>query len=88
MKSDYALQLMADMLWNTALVAAPILLMALVVGLIISILQVVTQIQEVSLTFVPKLIAAVGAMVLFGPWMLKRLTLYSTNLITNIPNQF
>lgn len=88
MSSDLALQLMADLLWNALLIAAPLLLVTLAVGLLISIVQVVTQVQEMSLTYIPKIIAAILVLVVFGPWMLKRLMTFSIGLISNIPTYF
>lgn len=70
MEQDVALKLMSQMLLIAALVSAPILLANLLVGVIISIIQVVTQIQEMSLTFVPKLIVSVVVLLVFGHWML------------------
>ncbi len=88
MTSDFALQLMAEMLWTAVLITAPILGFTLLVGLMVSILQVVTQIQEMSLTFIPKIITVVVVMVVFGPWMLKRLLQFSAGVISNIPMYF
>jgi flagellar biosynthetic protein FliQ len=88
MASDFALKLFSDLLLNTLLVCGPVLLLTLVVGLLVSVFQVITQIQDASLTFVPKIIAAVAALVIFGPWMLRKLLLYASNLIASIPNQF
>ena len=88
MGSDLALQLMGDLLWNALLIAAPLLLVTLAVGVLISVLQVVTQVQEMSLTYIPKIIAAVVVLVVFGPWMLKRLMTFSIDLISNIPTYF
>jgi flagellar biosynthetic protein FliQ len=88
MGSDLALQLMGEMLWTAVLVSAPMLLGTLLIGLVISIFQVVTQIQEMSLAFVPKLITAVITLVVFGPWMLRRLIQFSTSVISNIPQYF
>jgi flagellar biosynthetic protein FliQ len=88
MKSDLALQLLADVLWNALLISAPLLGVTLIVGLLVSIVQVVTQVQEMSLTYIPKIIAAVVVLVVFGPWMLKRLLAFSTSLISNIPSYF
>lgn len=70
------------------LISAPILGLSMLVGLVVSILQVVTQIQDVSLVFVPKLLSVVLALVLFGPWMLSMLLRYATTLIGNIPAYF
>lgn len=85
MTEDLALQLMARTLFAGLLIAAPILLLSMLVGLLISIVQVVTQIQEMSLTFVPKLLAVVAVMVAFGPWMLGKLLAFATSLIGGIP---
>lgn len=88
MNSDQAVQLFAQLMWSAALVAAPVLLTTLVVGLLVSVFQAVTQIQEMSLTFIPKLLAAGAVLVAAGPWMLKRLVDFSTSLITGIPHYF
>jgi flagellar biosynthetic protein FliQ len=88
MKSDLALQLMTEVLWNALLISAPLLAVTLLVGLLVSILQVVTQVQEMSLTFIPKIVAAVIVLIAFGPWMLKRLIGFSSTLIGNIPSYF
>jgi flagellar biosynthetic protein FliQ len=88
MTSDVALRLTSELLWTALLISAPILGLTLLVGLVVSVLQVVTQVQEMSLTFVPKIIAAVVAIIVFGPWMLRKLVLYSSSLIANIPGYF
>jgi flagellar biosynthesis protein FliQ len=86
MKSDLAAQLFGELLMNAALIAAPLLLCTLLIGLVVSVLQVVTQIQETSLTFIPKMIGAAIVLIVAGPWMLKRLAEYATRLIANIPS--
>ncbi len=66
-------------------VAAPILLPSLIVGLLVAIFQATTQIQEQTLSFVPKILAILGSIAILGPWMLKKLADYSTyvfNLMT------
>jgi len=68
------------------LLSGPILLTALVVGLIISIFQAVTQIQEMTLTFVPKILAMIVVFILTLPWALKKLVTFTENLFLNIPN--
>ena len=88
MTVDFATQLLSQMLWTSVLVAAPILGIALIVGLLISIFQVITQVQEMSLTFIPKLGAVVAALIILGPWMLKRVLGFASTLITNIPTYF
>ena len=85
MNSDVALRLFGELLWTALLIGAPILGMTLLVGLAISVLQVVTQVQEMSLSFIPKIIAAVIAVVLFGPWMLQKMLNYTTALFESVP---
>lgn len=84
MTADQALQLINQLLWNGFLVAAPLLLVTLVVGVLIGVFQVVTQLQEMSLSYVPKLVIAFVVLLLMGPWMLNRLVTYSTSLYTGI----
>lgn len=69
----------------TLLVAAPLLLVALGVGLVISIFQAATQINEATLSFIPKLIAVFLTMVLAGPWMLAQMVNFIRQLFTSIP---
>lgn len=70
MDSDIAMRLLAEALIAAVKISAPFMLVTLVVGLLISILQVVTQVQEMTLTFVPKLIAVGVVCLLLGSWML------------------
>jgi flagellar biosynthetic protein FliQ len=86
--ADAAMTLTSDMLWTAVLIAAPVIGVSTLVGLLVSILQVVTQIQESSLSFVPKLVAAVGTLLVLGGWMLSTLSRYATQLIANIPSYF
>ena len=81
MTTDLALQLLGDMLLTALFITAPILIPVMLVGLLISILQVVTQVQEISLTFVPKIVAAFIAVVVFGPWMLRKLLAFASAAI-------
>lgn len=85
MNKDLALLLANDMLWTTIVISAPILGVSMLVGLLISLFQVVTQIQEMSLTFVPKLFAVAFTLIILGPWMLTRLLDYASSLIANAP---
>lgn len=86
MNSQTVLTLGQDALQIMLLVSGPLLLVALVVGLIVSIIQAATQINEMTLSFIPKILAIFAAMMLLGPWMLSTLVDYTTRLITNIPN--
>lgn len=70
----------------TLLLSAPILILGLIAGLIVSIFQAVTQINEMTLTFIPKLITIFLALMLFLPWMLQVMTEYTANIFVNIPN--
>jgi flagellar biosynthetic protein FliQ len=83
---DMALTMTSDMLWTAIKLAAPLIGVTTLVGLLVSILQTVTQIQESSLTFVPKLIAAAAVLLVLGGWMLSVLSDYAIRLIGNIPN--
>jgi flagellar biosynthetic protein FliQ len=85
MSPDFVLDLGKQALILTLILSAPMLLLGLAVGVIISILQSVTQIQEMTLTFVPKIIATVLALIFFGPWMLRLLIGFTIQLYSRIP---
>ena len=85
MHSDLALKLTSDLFWTGFLVCLPVLATTMFVGLAVSVVQVVTQVQEMSLSFVPKLVAAGVAVVAFGPWMLRTLCGFAIGLWTQIP---
>ncbi|MGA8033015.1 MAG: flagellar biosynthesis protein FliQ [Casimicrobiaceae bacterium] len=85
MTPQTVLTLAQQALWTTALVAAPLLLTALAVGLVVSIFQAATQINESTLSFIPKLLAMFVALVFAGPWMLALLIDYVQRLFTSIP---
>jgi flagellar biosynthetic protein FliQ len=84
--SDLAFGLSKQMLWTALIVAGPIIGVTMIVGLLVSVLQVVTQIQEMTLTFIPKLIVVFAILVILGPWMLSQLVEFSATLMTNIPD--
>jgi len=88
MHPDLALHMMRDLFWTALLVSAPILGLTMLVGLIISILQVVTQVQDMSLNFVPKLVVASLSLILFGSWMLREISQFSAQLWASIPSMF
>ncbi len=75
-----------EMVWLILKVSAPLLLVSMVIGLIISIFQTVTSIQEQTLTFVPKLIAIFIAIVLFGAWIMNNIVEFFTMLCNNFSN--
>ena len=70
----------------TMMLAAPLLLVALAVGLLVGIFQAATQINEMTLSFIPKLIAISVALLVAGPWMLRELIGYTRGLIESIPS--
>ncbi len=67
------------------LLAAPVLLFGLVAGVLVSMFQAATQINEMTLVFIPKMIAVAVAMLIFFPWMLQMVVTFTENLINNIP---
>jgi flagellar biosynthetic protein FliQ len=70
----------------TFITVAPIMVIGLVLGLSISIFQAVTSIQEMTLTYVPKILISLLCIILFGPWMMQMVISFSTNLIRSIPD--
>ena len=86
MTQDIVVNLCVNALTLAFKVAAPILLVGLGVGLVISIFQAVTQIQEQTLTFIPKIIALAAVLLIGGPWMLNQLLSYTTDLWAGIPD--
>ena len=86
MSQDKVVSLIVDMMGVTMKVALPMLLVGLIVGLLISILQAVTQIQEQTLSFIPKVLAMAAVLVVGGPWMLNQLLSYTADLWSAIPN--
>lgn len=77
------LDIAKDAIYNIIITSAPLLLISLIVGLIVSIFQTVTSIQEQTLTFVPKILAVFLGMMLFGGWMLNNMTDLMTRLWSN-----
>ena len=88
MTPELAVALNDQMLFAALLIALPVLGLSTLVGLVISIIQVVTQVQDVSLTFVPKMLTVAVTLVVFGPWMLRVLIEYARSLIGGIPALF
>lgn len=84
MTDELIMQLGQETIKTAAFLAAPILITALVVGLIISVLQAITQINEATLTFIPKIVVVAIVMVIAGPWMLDIMSRFAINMIENI----
>ena len=85
MNSTAVINLMSEALQLTLLVSAPLLLTALIVGPVVSVFQAATQINEMTLSFIPKLIGVAAVLVLAGPWMLTLITEWVTELLLSIP---
>ena len=85
MDSQQAFHLGQQGLYMLLLVSAPILLVVLVVGLVVSVFQAATQINEATLSFVPKVVAAVAVLAIAGPWMLTMLVEYIQRTLLAIP---
>lgn len=85
MGPDRALFFLHELVWAALLIGGPILVATLVVGVLVSVFQVATQIQEVTLSYVPKLLTAAILLILLGGWMLARLTQFALALYQSIP---
>lgn len=85
MTQELVLELANRAMMTTLIVIAPLLVTGLVVGLAISIFQAVTQIHEMTLTFIPKIVALFVALMIFLPWMLTKFVGFVTELFNNIP---
>lgn len=86
MSGDMAVQISRDALSMVMLIAAPMLGLGLLVGVMVSVFQATTQIQEQTLAFIPKIIAIFVAILVFGPWMLSLMVDYTREIFTNLPN--
>ena len=86
MAQETVIYLAREALSVALLVAAPMLGLGMLVGIAVSILQAITQIQEQTLTFVPKIIAVMIAIIIFGPLMLTIITEFTQNLYSELPN--
>ncbi|MBU0700010.1 flagellar biosynthesis protein FliQ [bacterium] len=86
MTEGFAVKLIQEALFYIILISAPMLGVSMLVGLVISILQTATSIQEQTLAFVPKIIITMLSMIVFGAWMLKTLIEYTIRLINTFPD--
>ena len=86
MSGDLVIQLAQEALFIVLLVSAPMLGLGLIVGLLVAVVQATTSIQEQTLAFIPKIIAVFVAILIFGPWMLRIMVEYVTNVFVNLPS--
>jgi flagellar biosynthetic protein FliQ len=84
MSQEQVIAIAQDALMTTLMVSAPILLVTLAIGVVISLVQAMTQINEVTLTYVPKILAVFAVFALAGPWMMSEITGMTTRLLTNL----
>lgn len=84
MTSEFVISIAERSIWVILLASGPLLIVALLTGLAVSVFQATTQIQEQTLAFVPKIIAVMVAIVFFGPWMLSRVTNYASDIFSNL----
>jgi len=87
LNSEFVLSLAEKGVMTILLVAGPLLILALAVGLLVSIFQATTQIQEQTLAFIPKIVAVLVGIVFFGPWMLSKMIEFTVEVYQNL-NQF
>ena len=85
MNAGYVMDLSREVIWTIVKVAAPLLIISLIIGLIVSVLQTITSIQEQTLTFVPKFLAVMLVLVLFGGWMLNTVSELLKDIMAQIP---
>ncbi|MBT2637125.1 flagellar biosynthesis protein FliQ [Bacillus sp. ISL-39] len=84
MTSEAVISIAERGIYTVLMISGPLLILALVVGLIVSIFQATTQIQEQTLAFVPKIAAVLVGVVFFGPWMLSYMLSYATEIFSNL----
>ncbi|MDP4106936.1 MAG: flagellar biosynthesis protein FliQ [Bacillota bacterium] len=84
MSSEMIIRIAEQGIYTVLMVSGPLILLALVVGLIISIFQATTQIQEQTLAFVPKIVAVLIGLIIFGPWMLSHMLSYANEIFSNL----
>jgi flagellar biosynthetic protein FliQ len=85
MENDFVVEVVGQALKVTLMLSAPMLIGALVVGLLVSIFQAVTQINEQTLSFIPKILVIVAALVIFSPWMMETMVSFTRELFVSIP---
>lgn len=85
MNADIVLELFKHTLTNALILAGPILILTLIVGVMISIVQTVTSVQEMTLSFVPKVVVITITLVIAGHWMLQRITFFTMEMLQRLP---
>ncbi|MBU6267873.1 MAG: flagellar biosynthesis protein FliQ [Sphingomonadales bacterium] len=86
MSQGQAIDMLNRMMWEAMIIAGPLLAAVLVVGLLISVLQATTQLQEMTLSYVPKMLVSALLLIFLGPWMIGRMMHFALSLIRIIPS--
>ncbi|MDQ0860114.1 flagellar biosynthesis protein FliQ [Metabacillus dongyingensis] len=87
MSSEFVISIAEKAIYTTLIICGPLLAIALVIGLVVSVFQATTQIQEQTLAFVPKIVGVLIGLVFFGPWMLSTIISYAQDIFGNL-NRF
>ncbi|UAL54270.1 flagellar biosynthesis protein FliQ [Bacillus sp. CMF21] len=87
MSSEFVISIAEKAIYTTLIICGPLLVIALVIGLVVSVFQATTQIQEQTLAFVPKIVGVLIGLVFFGPWMLSTIISYAQDIFGNL-NRF
>lgn len=85
MENEFVVEVVNQAIKVALMLSAPMLIGALVVGILVSIFQAVTQINEQTLSFIPKILVITAALVIFSPWMMETMVTYTQDLFTSIP---
>jgi flagellar biosynthetic protein FliQ len=83
MTEELVMHIASESIKTTILLAGPMLIAAMAIGIVVSVLQAVTQINESTLTFIPKMVVVIAVLVVMAPWMLEVLTQYATNVFSS-----
>lgn len=86
MSQGQAIDMLNRLMWEAVVVAGPLLAAVLLVGLLISVLQATTQLQEMTLSYVPKMLVSAVLLIFLGPWMIGRMAQFAIGLIRTIPS--
>lgn len=84
MTSEFVISMAEKGVYTVLIIAGPLLVIALGIGLAVSIFQATTQIQEQTLAFIPKIVGVLVALIVFGPWMLSQMLTYATEIFSNL----
>lgn len=85
MSQQFVIDIARETIWNTFLASAPMLGLALIIGLAIGVFQAVTSVNEMTLTFIPKIIIVLVALIIFAPWIMNIVITFTTNVMNQVP---